>query len=157
MEFHSVNCYLNTKFGKIWSQPIQTLYSEMFSLITITCFAFVQICFKRSCMISLTFFIYFWKVSGTYFNHVFLIYCYFSRCLVFSIWHQQDLHSEWNAYIKLTSHGILHYSWSADLLKSFSQFIVSIFTFLKQYLITRNEIALIKTPLILYPHKILIC
>ena len=34
--------------------------------------------------------------------------------------------------LKLTSHSILHYSWSADLLKSFSQLIVSIFTFLNQ-------------------------
>ena len=33
-------------------------------------------------------------------------------------------------YLKLMS--ILHYSWSADLLKSFSQLIVSIFIFLSQ-------------------------
>ena len=37
--------------------------------------------------------------------------------------------------LKFRSHGILHYLWSADLLKgskSFSQLIVSIFTFLNQ-------------------------
>ena len=34
--------------------------------------------------------------------------------------------------LKLTSHSIQHYSWSADLLKSFSQLIVSMFTFLSQ-------------------------
>ena len=35
-------------------------------------------------------------------------------------------------YLKLTSHSIQHCSWSADLLKYFSQLIVSIFTFLNQ-------------------------
>ena len=31
--------------------------------------------------------------------------------------------------LKLTSHNILHYLWSADLLKSFSQLFMSIFIF----------------------------
>ena len=35
--------------------------------------------------------------------------------------------------LKLTSHDILHYLWSADMSKSFSQSIVSIFTFLSQF------------------------
>ena len=35
--------------------------------------------------------------------------------------------------LNLMSHGILHSLWSADLSKSFSQLIVSIFTFLNQY------------------------
>ena len=35
--------------------------------------------------------------------------------------------------LTLTNHGILHYLWSADLSKWFSQLIWSIFTFLNQY------------------------
>ena len=34
----------------------------------------------------------------------------------------------------LMSHGVFHYLWSADLFKSFSQLILSILTFLNQYL-----------------------
>ena len=40
--------------------------------------------------------------------------------------------------LKLTSHGILHYLWSAELLKSFSQLIMSIFTFFNQQLFNNN-------------------
>ena len=36
--------------------------------------------------------------------------------------------------LKLTSHGILHYLWSADLSKGFSQLIMSIFMFSKYFL-----------------------
>ena len=35
--------------------------------------------------------------------------------------------------LELTSHGIFHYLWSADLSKSFSQLIVLIFTFLNTF------------------------
>ena len=40
--------------------------------------------------------------------------------------------SKWWFNLKVTSHGILHYLWSADLSKSFSQLNVSIFTFPNQ-------------------------
>ena len=38
--------------------------------------------------------------------------------------------------LKLKSHGILHYFWSADLSKSFSESIVSIFTFFRYIFLT---------------------
>ena len=41
--------------------------------------------------------------------------------------------------LKLMSHSILHYSWSAYLLKAFSQLIVSIFTFLNQKLVIFSQ------------------
>ena len=51
-----------------------------------------------------------------------------------------------NYHLKLTSHGILHYFWSADLSKSSSQLIVSwkymivsILTFLNQKLIIFSQ------------------
>ena len=45
----------------------------------------------------------------------------------------------WRGSLKLTNHGIAHYLWSTDLSKSFSQLIVSIFTFLNQLLIIFSQ------------------
>ena len=41
--------------------------------------------------------------------------------------------------LKLTSHGILPYFWSAELSKSFYQLIVSIFPFLNQQIIMFSQ------------------
>ena len=43
------------------------------------------------------------------------------------------------SHLKLRSHIILHYSWSADLLKSLSQLNMSTFTFHKQYIIIFSQ------------------
>ena len=44
---------------------------------------------------------------------------------------------EYHNFLKLTSHRILHYSWSADLSKSFSQLIMAIFIFFQYFFFNR--------------------
>ena len=58
--------------------------------------------------------------------------------------------------LKLTSQGIMHYLWLADLSKSFYQLIVSIFTFLNQKLITFSQCFFTRLRSVGLPHIVYI-